>query len=65
MKLHPTAIEKLLTIYANFGGFTNESKLREQLQNLDLTPYERKTTHNQEVILVLTEDYMRELTRKD
>ena len=64
MKLHTSTIEKLLQIYANFGGFQDERKLKEQLFALDLTPYERKTTANQEVILVLTEDYLKLLNQK-
>jgi hypothetical protein len=64
MKLHTSVVEKLLNIYTNFGGFSNETKLKEQLENLDLTPYERKTTDSQEVILVVTEDYVRELSQR-
>jgi hypothetical protein len=61
MKLHPSIIEKLLNIYTNYGGFSNERKLKEQLANLDFTVYERKSTANQELILVLTEDYVKKL----
>jgi hypothetical protein len=61
MKLHASVIEKLLQIYTNFGGFQDERKLKEQLLKLDLTPYERKTTQNQEVILVDTDEYMKML----
>ena len=64
MRLHTSTIEKLLQIYANFGGFPDERKLKEQLFQLDLTPYERKTTQNQEIILVLTEDYLKLLNQK-
>lgn len=64
MRLHATVIEKLLQIYTNFGGFQDERKLREQLLRLDFTPYERKSTADQEVILVLTEDYMNKLNTK-
>ena len=39
-------------------------KLRGMIENMDLTPYERKTTVNQEIILVLTEDYVKELGKK-
>jgi hypothetical protein len=56
MKLHVTVIKKLLNIYANYGGFQNETKLRQQLENIDLTPYERK--ESEETILVTTEDYI-------
>jgi len=64
MKLHSSVIEKLLNIYANFGGFSTEAKLKAQLERLDLTPYERKTTVNQEVILVLTDDYVKQVSVK-
>jgi hypothetical protein len=64
MKLHPSVIEKLLNIYTNYGGFSNETKLREQLDKIDLTVYERKTTLDQEMILVLTEDYVKQLSAK-
>lgn len=64
MRLHASVIEKLLQIYANFGGFQDERKLKDQLLRLDFTPYERKSTDDQEVILVLTEDYMNKLNTK-
>lgn len=64
MKLHRSVVDKLLSIYTNFGGFSNETKLKQQLEKLDLTPYERKTTENQEVILVLTDEYVKEVTNK-
>ena len=64
MKLHPSVIEKLLRIYVNFGGFQDERKLKEQLLKLDLTPYERKTTQDQEVILVDTDEYMKMLNNQ-
>jgi hypothetical protein len=59
MKLHPSVIEKLINVYTNFGGFSNERKLREQLERVDLTPYEKKTSNQGEIILVLTEDYLK------
>jgi len=64
MKLHSSVIEKLLQIYTNYGGFQDERKLREQLLKLDFTPYERKSTVDQEVILVLTDDYMKQLNNQ-
>lgn len=62
MKLHQSVIEKLLNIYTNYGGFSNEVKLRKALELIDLTVYERKTTQNQEMVLVTTEDYVKNLT---
>ena len=64
MKLHKSIVEKLLSIYANYGGFSNDVKLRHHLEKLDLTVYERKTTQNQELVLVLTEDYVKQLSNK-
>lgn len=60
MRLHPSAIEKLIYLFENYGGHETNSKLRQKLVDLDLTPYERKTGQ-QDVILVLTEDYMKQL----
>lgn len=64
MKLHPSVIEKLLYLYKNYGGFQDEKKLKAHLNALDLTVYERKTTPNQEMILVLTEDYVKNLNNQ-
>ena len=64
MRLHVSVIEKLIQIYMNYGGFKDERKLREQLLHLDFTPYARQSTEDQEVILVLTDDYMRKLNNQ-
>lgn len=64
MRLHVSVIEKLIQIYMNYGGFKDEKKLREQLLRLDFTPYARQSTEDQEVILVLTDDYMRKLNNQ-
>ena len=64
MKLHPTAIRKLIDLFHVYGGSTDETKLRAFIQDLDFTPYEQKTTKEQAMVLVLTSDYMKELTRK-
>jgi hypothetical protein len=64
MRLHKSVIEKLIQVYTNYGGFQDESKLRFHLNQIDLTPYERKSTDSQEIILVLTEDYIKELSKK-
>jgi len=61
MRLHISVVEKLLYIVQNYGGHEHDTKLRTKLQELDLTPYERQHTPGQEVILVLTEDYMKQL----
>ena len=46
-----------------YGGFENETRLRDHIEKLDLTVYERKT-RGSEMILVLTDDYVKELTTK-
>jgi hypothetical protein len=63
MKFHPLVIEKLINLYQNYGGHPEENKLRTHLNNLDFTVYERKTGH-QDMILVLTEDYVKSLQPK-
>lgn len=62
MKLHSSVIDKLLSLVQNYGGHETERKLKEKFVQLDLTPYERQSTPNQEVILVLTEDYVKQLS---
>lgn len=64
MKLHSSAVQKILQLYANHGGFDTEKRLREYLEKLDFVAYERKTTNSQDTVLVLTEDYLRELSKK-
>ena len=53
MKLHYTLVERLVSIYQQYGGYREEKKLREALKNLELSVYQQQT--NKE-ILVLTED---------
>ena len=55
MKIHPTVIEKLIKIYTNYGGFKEETRLRNELHKLDLTEYTQQTGP-QKTFLVLTED---------
>lgn len=64
MKLHPTAINKLIEMFHLHGGTMDENRLKGHISNLDFTPYERKTTADQEMILVLTEDYIKSLNTK-
>jgi len=63
MKLHASVIEKLIYLMQTYGGFENEKKLRAHLDVVDLTVYERKTG-NQNMVLVLTEDYVKSLSKK-
>jgi len=64
MKLHASAIEKLISLFNTYGGSPDEVKLKKFIQNLDFTPYEQKTTVDQQMILVLTEDYVKALNNK-
>ena len=61
MKLHASAIEKLISLFHVHGGTPDEVRLKRMIQELDFTPYERKTTEDQEIILVLTEEYVKAL----
>lgn len=61
MRLHISVINKLIYLVQNYGGHEHDTKLRNKLLELDLTPYERQATPGQEVILVLTEDYVKQL----
>lgn len=61
MKLHKSVIDKLIYYFTTFGGYERETKLRNKLNELDLTPYERKENASGEVILVTTDDYIKEL----
>lgn len=58
MSLHPSAFEKVLYYFDLFSGYDTELKLRNSLSTMEFTPYERKLTGN-DVVLVLTEDYMK------
>ncbi len=63
MKLHPHVIEHLIFLFENYGGHVNNAKLREKLNVIDLSVYERKTGP-QDIILVLTDQLMKELGKK-
>lgn len=64
MKLHRSVVDKLIYLCQTFGGYEHETKLRAKFQEIDLTPYERKEQANGEVILVLTEEFLRQLQGK-
>lgn len=64
MKVHKSVIDKILYLCQTYGGYDSEKKLRAHLATLDLTPYERKENNTGEVILVLTDDFIRELEGK-
>lgn len=61
MRLHKSIVDKLIYYFQTFGGYEHETKLRKKITEMDLTPYERKESQSGEVILVLTEDYIKEL----
>ena len=64
MKLHGSAIEKIVQICTTYAGSPNESKIKKMLSEIDFTPYERKLNENQDIVLVLTEDFVNELKNK-
>lgn len=64
MKIHRSVVDKVIYLCQTYGGYEHEHKLRAKIQELDLTPYERKEQGNGETILVLTEDFLRELQGK-
>lgn len=61
LKLHTDALDKIMNFVNLFAGHSTNTKLKIELKNLDLTPYERQ---NGEGILVLTETYMSKLQGK-
>lgn len=64
MKMHKSVVDKLIYLCQTFGGYEHEHKLRAKINELDMTPYEKKEVNAGETILVLTEDYIREIEGK-
>lgn len=64
MKIHRSVVDEILYLCQTYGGYEREHKLRAKIQELDLTPYERKENNSNETILVLTKDFVRELSKK-
>lgn len=60
MRMHVSVVNKLMYLFQNYGGHERDLKLRKLIEEIDLMPYERQSG-SQEVILVLTEDYMKQL----
>jgi hypothetical protein len=56
MRLHPSAVKRLLKIYDTYGGYREETKLKQQLESFELTVYERQSG-GQEQVLVCTDEY--------
>jgi len=54
MRLHPSTIQRLLKIYDSYGGYREETKLRQALEELDLSSYHQQT-HNREVLVCTDE----------
>ncbi len=64
MSLHVSAFERLMYYFDLYAGYDSEDKLRNCLNGMDFTPYQRKLQGN-ETILVLTEDYARTLNQNN
>ena len=54
MRLHPSTIQRLLKIYDSFGGYREETKLRQALEELELSSYHQQA-HNREVLVCTDE----------
>lgn len=63
MKLHSSVVDRLLYIFVTYGGHADDRKLRSMIAKMDLTPYERKTTADGEIVLVETEEYLKKLNQ--
>jgi hypothetical protein len=61
MKLHPTVIDKLLLIFANEGGYDQEKRLLNALQNMRLSIYSKQEG---ESVLVETDVMLKEATER-
>ncbi len=56
MKLHASVIQKLLRIYELHGGRRENTRLLQELGNLDLSIYTQKENPQHDKFIVLTED---------
>ena len=63
MKLHDSAVERLIKLFTTYGGYREETRLRDALKETDFSEYQRQTG-GQETILVLTEDLVRSVADK-
>ena len=59
---HKSAVDHIMKLESMYGGYANESKLKNHFLELDFTPYQRALSN--ETILVLTKDYMDALQGK-
>ncbi len=55
MRLHPSAVKRLLKIYDTYGGYREETKLRQELERLDLSTYLQQQPPNREVLVCTDE----------
>lgn len=55
MKLHQSVVEKLVRLYDLHGGRKDNTKLIQEIQKLDLSPYQQKENPKHKSFLVLTE----------
>ncbi len=55
MRLHPSAVKRLLKIYDTYGGYREETKLRQELEKLDLSAYQQQQPPNNEVLVCTDE----------
>jgi hypothetical protein len=61
MKLHASAIEELVSLFHVHGGTPDEAKLKKLIAEIDFTPYEQKTTPDQNMVLVMTKTFLKAL----
>tara|TARA_Y100000592_G_C5394560_1_gene279928 strand:+ start:750 stop:929 length:180 start_codon:yes stop_codon:yes gene_type:complete len=55
MKLHHSVVERLLKIYDTYGGYRENTRLKKELVELDLSVYQQQTGDKNQ-ILVETSD---------
>lgn len=55
--MHGTLVERLLKLYAAYGGYREDTKLRDELNKLNVEIYERQTG---EKILVETSEMQKQ-----
>ena len=55
MRLHPSAIKRLLKIYETYGGYREETRLKGALEELDLSAYQQQEPPNREVLVCTDE----------
>jgi hypothetical protein len=55
MRLHPSTVKRLLKMYENYGGYREETKLRQALEDLELSAYQQQEPPNNEVLVCTDE----------